>query len=164
MINTMATHRNKYDSIKHVQMDKTHKMNWKWQNMKFKIQKVKFEGKWNHSVKQAERLWLSIIISKTGGINYTVLGLTQTKTIKISRWFYNAATLNTVHRELRRSKNCSARLTRCWARALTVHSCVTSCEDAFPSVTSATICALETGQQRSCSSHWWFMDQTAGVN
>lgn len=52
-------------------MDKTHKMNWKWQNMKFKIRKVKFEGKWNHSVKQAERLWLSIIISKTGGINYS---------------------------------------------------------------------------------------------
>lgn len=109
-------------------------------------------------------MWLSIIISKTGGISYAVLGLTQTKTIKISRWFYNAAAIS-VHREPPPAGTVVHVWTRCRALpGVRLPSCtpvsadqessltVPCCEDAFPPT-----CALETGQQRSSSSHWWFI-------
>lgn len=115
-------------------------------------------------------LWLSIVLSETEGINYTVLGLRQTKTIKISRWFYNAATISPlVLRELRYSGfDRGAVLRRPRAQHALLSPCcripLSRALPAFPAATSATICALETGQRRSCSSHPWFMDQTAGVN
>lgn len=117
-------------------------------------------------------LWLSIVISETEGINYTVLGPRQKNQQKSlddftmlqhsHRWFSESCSNPSVgfkRGAVFRRPRAQHTLLGPWCRIPLLLSL-----PAFPTATSVTICALETGQRRSCSSHPWFMDQTAGVN